>query len=403
MMTRPQSAALPRIAITVILLLIGIAIGMQSITMGMGQAAVRANDGAAAARIRPHNGWGLALLAERQFEEGQTADAMATSRAAISRTPLAVVAVRTLARAQDKLYGAGAGERAWQAASLLGWRDKQVQVWAAFRALSNGQSEIFAMRADALLRTGDPNELMTRFIRQAVAQPGIRRAFMARLATNPPWRTRFFQAELPPSGRALDGVVAVLNDLDAAQAPPTRQELRDAIAGLIKARRFDEAVELDRRFVRRIQDPDSLLDDGGFELEASDYQLHATPFDWAIDPRAAAIEQADRRRHLVILAAEFPDAAVRRFLALPAGSYRLEFTARGPPDTGQTLRFVAECAGSRAVIGKSLSLLTAEDDQDRYGLEFDVPAGCGLVELTLRRVQTDSSDALIDDVSLRRI
>jgi hypothetical protein len=395
--------ALPRVLIFAVLLLIGVAIGTQTISMGLSQAAVRAKNGAAAASARPQNGWGLALLAESQFEQGQTAEAMATSRAAIEQTPLAVVAVRTLARGQDKLNGAGAGERAWQAASLLGWRDKPVQVWAAFRALSNGQSEIFAMRADALLRTGDPDELMTRFVRQAVVRPDIRRAFIARLVTDPPWRTRFFQAEVPPSGRALQGVVAVLNDLKGTATAPTRQELRDGIMGLIKARRFREAAALDRRYVRRSFEPGSLLDDGDFELEESDYQLRATPFDWAIDPRAAAVEQVAGHRHVVVFAAGSPDPALRRFLALPAGHYRLEFAASGSPDIGRTIQFAAACAASGAMIGRNSDSALVEGGPQEFAFEFSVPGDCGLVELTFRRVQAGSSDALVDDVRLQRV
>lgn len=402
-MTRAIGASLPRIAIFAVLLLVGVAIGTQTITMGLGQAAVRSNNGAAAVSIRPENGWGMALLAESQFEQGRTAEAMATSRAAIERTPLAVVAVRTLARAQDKLNGAGSGERAWQAASLLGWRDKPVQVWAAFRALSNGQSEIFAMRADALLRTGDPDELMTRFVRQAVVQPEIRKAFVARLTTDPPWRTRFFQAEVPPSGRALRGVVAVLEDLKATETSPTRQELRDAILGLIKERRYKEAAALDRRYVRRSVDQGSLIDDGGFELEDSDYQLRATPFDWAIDPRAAAVEQVAGQRHVVIFAAGAPDPALRRFLALPPGPYRLEYVTNGPSDTGRTLRFAAACAATRAAIGGSSDAADAEAGRQEQAFEFEVPADCGLVQLTLQRVHSGSADALVDDVRLQRL
>lgn len=382
------------------LLLAGLAIGWQAIAIGLGQAAVVAKDGAAVATIRPENGWGLALLADRQFDEGQIAEARATSRAAIDRTPLAVVAVRTLAQAEEKLKGRGAGERAWQAASLLGWRDKPVQVWAAHRALINRQPDIFAMRADALLRTGDPDELMTRFIRQAVVQPEIRRAFIARLAIGPPWRTRFFQAETPPSGRALQGVVAVLNDLGTTQAPPNRQELRDAIAGLIKARRFGEAVALDRRFVRRNPDVNSLLDDGGFDLEQSDYQLRATPFDWAIDPRGAAVEQAEGNRYIVLFASGSPDPPLRRYLALAPGRYRLEYASGGPPDSARSLQSRISCAAGPQIGRGSESLLTEEQRTIR-AFEFEVPAGCGPVQLTFERVG-GSGDMIVDDFRLQR-
>ena len=396
--TRP----LARTVIFAALSVAGVAMGAQTIGIGLGQAAVRAKDGPRAAAIRPQNGWGLALLAERQLKQGRTDEAIATSRVAIKRTPLAVVAVRTLARAEDKLHGTAAGERAWQAASLLGWRDKQVQVWAAFRALGNRQPDIFAMRADALLRTGDPDELMTRFIRQAVVEPRIRQAFIARLATNPPWRSRFFHAEVPPSGRALQGVVAVLNDLGQTQDRPTRQELRDAILGLIKERRFAQAVALDRRYVRRSPDPESLIDDGGFELRQSDYQLRATPFDWSIDRRAAEIEQVEGQRYAVIFAAsESPDPALRRVLALPTGSYQLEYIISGPPDAARTVRLAAGCAATGATVGKSSDLPLPAKGRHERAFEFTVPAGCGLVELTLRRIQPGQSDAFVDDVRLR--
>ena len=384
-----------------IFLLVGALIGLQAVRMGLGQAAVRAKDGPLAASVRPQNGWGLALLAERQLEQGRAALAAQTSRAALGRTPLAVVALRTLARAEDKLHGPGSGEQAWQAASLLGWRDRQVQVWAALRALSNGQADIFAMRADALMRTGDPDELMTRFIRQAAVEPRIRRALIARLAIDPPWRTRFFQAEKPPTGEALRGVVAVLNDL-GGQSPPTRQDLRDAIAGLIAAGRIADAIALDRRYIRRIPDAGSLLDDGGFELADSDYQTRATPFDWAIDPRSAEIDRSGGQRRIAVFANGSPDPALRRFIALSAGRYRLQFALSGPADAGASLQFAAICATSGAPLGASPPAQAGENGQ-AVAFDFEVPAGCGLVLFTMRRLQAASSDALIDDVRLERI
>ena len=385
------------------LMLLALLIGVQAIRMSLAQAAVRAKDGAGAVAVRPQNGWGLALLAEKQFAQGRVAEAAGTSRDAIARTPLAVVALRTLARAEDKLRGPGAGESAWQAASMLGWRDKPVQVWGAFRALSNGQADIFAMRADALLRTGDPDEVMTRFIRQAVVEPKIRQAFVARLVEDPPWRIRFFQADRLPSGQALQGVVAVLNDLARTETPPGRQELRDAILGLIAAGRYAEAVAIDRRFVRRRADPGSLLDDGGFELQDTDYQANATPFDWTMDPRSAAVDQSGGRRAIAIFTTGSPDPALRRVMALPVGRYRLQFAVNGPPDTGPSLRFAAECTRSGAVLGSSPPLPLAGEEWQGRSFEFDVPAGCGLVKLVIKRQRPASYDAMIDDVRLQRI
>jgi hypothetical protein len=172
--------------------------------------------------------------------------------------------------------------------------------------------------------------------------------------------------------------------------------------GLINARRYGEAVALDRRFIRRSPDPESLLDDGGFELEQSDYQLHATPFDWAIDPRSAEVEQAEGRHYLVVFAAESPDPALQRFLALPSGPYRIAFLVTGPPDSGETLRFAAECAASGTTIGSSPDLPLGDQGRNGLAFEFSVPNNCGLVKLALKRTKPGSSDALIDDISLQR-
>ena len=84
-MSRIFGSVPPAGLIYALFLLAGAAIGWQAVVMGLGQAAVVARDGAAAAAVRPENGWGLALLADRQFDEGQFAEARATSRAAIER------------------------------------------------------------------------------------------------------------------------------------------------------------------------------------------------------------------------------------------------------------------------------------------------------------------------------
>jgi len=195
-------------------------------------------------------------------------------------------------------------------------------------------------------------------------------------------------------------VVAVLNDLRAEQTPPDRQELRDAIMGLIDARRYDEAAALDRRYIRRIPDPGSLLDDGGFDLEHSDYEYHATPFDWTIDPRGAAVEEAGGQRYIIILPAVSPDPPLRRFVALQPANYRLEFGISGEADGGQAPRLSVNCAASGAVLGKSADAPLPGGQRQVRALEFNVPADCGLVLLTFRRTQLGTSVALIDDVRL---
>ena len=149
-------------------ILLGLAMSVQILRMRVAESAVRNGNGIRAALVRPQNGWGLALLADSQFKSGNAQAALRTSRAALRRTPLAVIGIRTLARAQDKLRGRAAGDPAWQVASLMGWRDKPTQLWAVVRAISNRDADVFAIRADALMRIQSDDPKITSVIRQAL-------------------------------------------------------------------------------------------------------------------------------------------------------------------------------------------------------------------------------------------
>ena len=243
--------------------LLGILLAGQIVRLRLAESAVLNRDGALAASVRPQNGWGRGLLAAALFDRGEVKAAQSESLAAIRDTPLSVVALRTLARTQERLNGAGSGEQAWQAASLLGWRDRPTQLWAMLRAISNGETEIFTMRADALLRAGDRTDTTASFIRKLMLAPQLRGPFADRVALDPPWRSSFF---LPPAalvGRDLEGSYLLLRDLRGKPNPPRRADLRNTVAGLIREGRFSEAVSLDGAFLRRQPDAGSLIDDGG--------------------------------------------------------------------------------------------------------------------------------------------
>ncbi len=382
---------------------VGLILGAQVVRMRVAEAAVRNGDGGTASALRPQNGFGLALAAEERHQAGRSVEAIALSRRAVDASPLAVVGLRTFARAQDKIRGPGSGEKAWQASSMLGWRDKHTQLWAAQRALVNGEAEIFAMRSDALLRTGEPSERLMAFVRQAVAEPRIRAAFIPRIVARPPWRLRFFHAERPPTGAALNGVVAVLHALAHTPALPNRRELRDSIAGLVAEKRFAEAVALDRRFISRSSDPGSLIGDGQFEAGRSDYLTNATPFDWTIDPRVAALDNSDRGRSIVILSGSASShPALGRLVPLPPGDYALLYNLKADASAANTIRVRTQCASSGAEITGEAPASTSQGAWQEQRLNFTVPAGCGLVNIAILRAGKLEEDVFIDDAAVRR-
>lgn len=384
-------------------LLVGVAMGAQTVRIGLAESAVRHGAGARAAVLRPQNGWGVAQLAEQQFTKGDARAALATGRAALKQTPLAVVAVRTAAQSLDKLGGPGRGEQAWQAASLMGWRDKPTQFWAVLRALSNRDADVFAMRADALLRLRDRDRRITPVIRQSLVEPRIRHAFIQRLQSNPLWRQRFFIGRQLMDGRELEGSFLALRDLGRTSRPPTRPELRDTIRGLVAAGRYGDAIGLDRQFVRRRADAGSLIDDGGFELRDVDYGFTATPFDWNVAPGAAALDQSQGRRSIAVtFDGNRKLVPVDRYVPLAPGKYRLEYVVKGEPGAGTFLGAKVYCAKSKAEIGSAPALPLAGISWQKRQFEFTVPADCGLARVTIGPFDgARPSEALFDDVIIR--
>jgi hypothetical protein len=361
-------------------MLLGLAIGLQALRIRIGEAAVDGSAGPRAVVVRSQNGWGQALLAEKQFAGGDVNAAMESSRRALERTPLAVAAVRTLARALDSRSEAG-GEHAWQIASNMGWRDGPTQLWALLRALLNGQADIFAMRADALMRTGGDDPRMLAVIRAALIEPRIRQALVDRIGLDPAWRSRLFIAGRPLAGGELEGALLALRDLGQTAAPPDRSELRDTIAGLIAARRFNEALALDREFIRRTPDTGSLIGDGGFD-RLDDYRTKVTPFDWTI-VKNAILDESGGQRSVLLTREDRRVPIVRRIVPLPPGAYRLSYATRGDRDSPAAIGILIRCVGRDDLLASSPRQPFSGAGWERRAVDFAVPDNCPLTIIDL--------------------
>ncbi|MDQ3246285.1 MAG: hypothetical protein M3Q52_05240 [Pseudomonadota bacterium] len=381
-------------------LILGIAFAVQAVRMRVAEAAVADGQASTAALVRPQNAEALALLADRQLTAGDAATAANTSVEALARAPMLVPGVRTLAVARQELGDTAGAEAAWQVASAMGWRDRKTQLWALLRALSNGEAEVFVMRADALMRTERDDPRMLSLIRQALIEPQIRRSFIQRITADPQWRLRLFTLPGRIGENELDATIQTLMDLGETAKPPQRSEVRDSILALIAAGRNADAVALDREFVARPRDPGSLIDDGGFE-RLPDYREEATPFDWTI-VRAASLDRSGGRRSMLVLLDGRRRPLVRRFVALTPGRYQISYSIDGNPEAGSSIGFRIFCATGAAELASSpRSPLPGEGSQKR-SFDFTVPGNCPLVRLDLTTIgNSDSAEALIDDVVLR--
>lgn len=385
--------------------LLALALAGQTLRMRIAEGAVRDRNGSLAALVRPQNGWGRALQADRFFEQGDSRRAIAESLAAIDRTPLAVVAVRTLAMARDKVSGPGAGEAAWQAASLMGWRDKETQLWGVLRALSNGEAAILAMRADALLRTRDQDGRMATLLRQLMREPEVRAAFLERLQLNPSWRRHFLTTPLSASGGDLDGLVATITELARTPSPPSRTEIDAAVEALIARGRHAEAIALDRLVAPDRNANGRLLDDGSFDRADRFYRQEGSPFDWSIRQLATAtanLDESEGRSMTVSTNGRAAELALRRYVALPPGTYRLRYSVRGEANAPAALGVRISCPPAAKPIAESSREPLASRGWQARELIFRTGADCPIVTIGLGGFAGGAAEAQFDNFELER-
>jgi hypothetical protein len=385
--------------------LLGLAFAVQVVRMRLAESAVRDGNGQLAASVRPQNGAARALRAEAYLQVKDPKRAAAESLAALDRAPLSVPALRTLALAREAMSGPGAGESAWQTASMLGWRDKQTQLWALLRALSNGEAEILAMRADALLRTGDRDGKVTAMLRQFMIEPEVRAAFVKRLILKPTWRLSFFTT--PPSrrGEGLEGLLATLRELSRTNAPPTRQETRAAGEGLLERRRLADFASLRTLFEPGAGATSRLLDDGGFERSDFFYRREVSQFDWNMitgNHASANLDESEGGHVAVSTSGGTAQVALYRYLPLPPGAYRLSYSTRGGSTSPAAIGIYLACAAGQQLAESSREPLTSSAWETRQ-LTFRTDASCPVVMLNAGGLGTEAAEAQFDNFNLQRV
>jgi O-antigen ligase len=369
------------------LALLGLVAGLQSLRIRAAQAAVWAGDGRTAATLRPQSGPALSLAAEVQLVSGNLPAARVLALRALNRSPVDASAVRTLAITAP----ARSADSAWRVAATMGWRDTPTQLWAMRQAFRNGEYDVAALRADALLRTGrEAGRLFLGEVRSYAQNDGFRRQLLPRLVLEPSWRALFFRLPTDVPDGQLKGVILTLQDL-ASKAKPSSAESRAAISALIKRRRFEDAWNLYRLTAGALATSTGMLGDGGFKGSTDEYKRQSTPFDWTITNRPgvnASIEESGPRTLLISADGESRARVVSRYVVLPEGKYILSYQMRGDQGSAEGIAVIVSCGNGSNVLGRSnpASINTATFETRAFA--FVLPEACPLAQIAFEAEPT---------------
>ena len=380
-------------------------LGGQIMRLRLAEVAAGDANASLAAAIGSNDGMAEAYVAEAYLASGQPELARDQALAAIDHTPLAIVAVRTLAMAEARLGHHAAARDAWRAAAGLGWRDVPTQYWAMKQALADGENAIAGMRADAVLRLNEGTGPFADLTRKALVDPALRSALKPRLAMRPAWRESFFHAGRILTAEEVAGLQPMLLELQRGAAPPSALESRDTMLFLLNHGRTAEAVALDAPFAsRRKLDPGSLLSDGGFNLPATAYSEAASPFEWSVGVvgGANAVLESEPSGQMVVSAdGSSGNIPLVRWVALAPGRYTLSFRMKGPPDSPTAVGVRAICPMTGLTLGKSGRNMLAGDGYQTRSFDFVVPADCSAVLIGVGAVGGGpENEADFDDIRL---
>lgn len=389
----------------IVAVIAGILLAAQVVRLYAAQAAVRSGNGELARNISPSHGEALALAAEQQLRSRNPAAATRLARSAIEHAPLTTSAVRVLAMAAADSPAAG---QSWRVASAMGWRDDATQLWALQQALANGQFDVAAIRADALLRTNRTTRPQNwSVIRTAALEPRFRAALVERMMLDPDWRGRLLVLPPDPSDAEVAGTYEIVRALAETPKPPTRSEAKSTLAALIDRNQHRRAWQLFERL---------FLPAGGgarlpkidFDSRALETSSEATPFDWTLrrsDDLLVSFEQGDGVVRLVVGSSGNSAArAAQRLVALPPGSYRLAFQMRGDTDAPEALPISVYCVGSDQPLARSPVAPLNGTGLEPREFAFAVPGECPMLLLAVEAKPSDGPRrAEFERLSLSRL
>lgn len=278
-------------------------------------------------------------MAARALRSGK-AEALTAAQGAVAADPVdphsaALLGGASLLSGQPKQ-----ADLSFRVAAQLGWRDPMTQLYFMNQALRSGDTDLAALRLDALLRQNPLLPVRDMVLSKFEGSSQGRRALSRRLALRPPWTSEFMGKEgsLPLSVMRKRAAIV-------ANVPGKRWGC-DAVAPLVRSLvQGGDTAAAKRLWIAHCPDASPGIADPAFSrLSAS---RPATPFDWNLvgGGDIAVLPAAAKQAGLI---ATVSGAASRRIawqmLTLPAGTYWLRGIARVLPGTrAGALTFSLSC------------------------------------------------------------
>jgi hypothetical protein len=329
------------------------------------------------------------VLASAALLAWQAKDGRHTSRyalAALDRSPLNVLALRTRSLGLDSLGKAAQAESLMQFAGTRGWRDDGVQAWLMRDDLAKHRFDQAFMHADALARRGtDLWPVLFLLFDVGAGDPNSSKSIAARLAGQPHWRSSFLD-QLASSRQKDDAVERMFQLVDTGPAPLTDAELSDYPRRLARAGRYREALAALRSYRNGAAMIGSPFD-GDFKDRPG-----VAPFAWErLGMPGASLDMgpAPDRAASNALRVEYDGSSatdlMRQALAPPPGNYLLTGDVRPEEGDPTLLAWKVRCADDGRLLATGSAAPGASlNAWARFAVGFTVPAqGCDGIWLLL--------------------
>lgn len=379
----------------------------QAALLGLAGHAVATGSGMLAERLAPYSASAAAFASSNALSSGRSAEAALFATLSLAKSPLTVEAISALAVVRER-QGRGPDALAlMDLAATGGWWDARTQAWVAMHAADDGNFDVAAQRADALLRQGKYQDRLFPLLRAIATEPKGVKALVARLEENPKWRDPFLRDVSGLSNFASHE--RILAGLAASDSPPTSKEAAAYVERLVQARQYGRALAI---WVGAAKRPSTLAQDGNFtDLFARKPGDAIVPFAWSIEAAPGAKAETDLPPQLldgpalhVSMDVGAAGVLARQMLVLKAGRYRLSVTALAEQgDPLMDLRWSVRCVGPGFLSSHAEPApATKEKQWQRLSLAVDVPPGCAaqFLELTALGRSLSRGEIWYDQVTI---
>lgn len=384
--------------------LLAVACTVQLVRLQLAIAARDAGDAPGALRT-----WPLAAAFEDEanlaFARQQLSDVVSNAQAALRRTSLTPISLRTLALAS--------GSDTQQAgllltlASKLTWRDPASQLVLAAQEMEVGRYRSAALHLDVAARGLNGLPLASAALDRFLADNRLVGALGERMAPAPSWATAYFRDISSASPEVVSRRVQLL----AAAKRAGLAEADDYAAPYIKAALDGGDIQQAFAFYRALY-PTATSDT--WRLAAGDFHQASTrsrlPFEWALTQNAGAYASVARDRQAHTSMRIYGDGTTaatvaRRTVLLPPGRRSIELVVARGSAALEGLRWRVFClAGNRGeLFGNRYQ--TTKAGVSLVGYSFDVPTqGCDGQRIEISTDATSGAQpftAVVTNVVLR--